>query len=178
VVLPDTQALEEVAAGAGSGDAGTVLVIDDDPTMHDLLQRALSREGFRVEAALEGEGGLERAREIKPDIILLDVLMPGLDGWSVLSILKSDRELSSIPVVIVSMLEDRRLAFALGAAEYVTKPVEPGRLANLLQRLAPEPNARIMFVEDGDGMGDLAQELRGIIQPEAPEGAPGPGGLT
>ncbi len=165
VILPDAADAAEVTQGAGSGDAGTVLVIDDDPNVHDLLQRALSREGFRVEAALEGEGGLEKAREIKPDAILLDIMMPGLDGWSVLSILKSDEELADIPVVIVSMMEDRRLAFALGATEYLTKPVEPGRIAALLQRLAPEPDATVLFMRDDEGVDTLAEGLRGIIRP-------------
>lgn len=142
---PETEA---VPTGTGSGKAGTILVIDDDPNVHDLLQRTLSRQGFRVEAALEGEGGLERARESKPDAILLDVLMPGLDGWSVLAMLKADPELAHIPVVMVSMLDDRRLGFALGATDYVTKPVEPERLSHLLKRLSPAPDTTVLIVDD------------------------------
>jgi PAS domain S-box-containing protein len=165
VSLAEVEGGETVTAGAGSGDAGTVLVIDDDPTVHDLLQWALSRAGFRVEGALEGNSGLARAREIKPDVILLDIMMPGMDGWSVLSILKSDQDLADIPVVIVSMLEDRRLAFALGATDYVTKPVEPGRLAALLQRLAPEPDATVLFMREDEGVDTLVEGLRGIIRP-------------
>jgi len=156
---------EEPLDGIGTGDAGTVLVIDDDPTVHDLIQRTLSKRGFRVEAALEGAIGLDRAKEVHPDVILLDILMPGMDGWSVLSALKADQELADIPVVIVSMLEDRRLGFALGATDYVTKPVEPGRLANLLRQLAPDPDTTVLFVEGDDGMDDVAEGLRGIIHP-------------
>jgi len=156
---------EESLDGLGSGAAGTVLVVDDDATVHDLLQRTLSKRGFRVEGALDGPGGLERARDLMPDVILLDVLMPGMDGWSVLTALKSDPELAGIPVVIVSMLEDRRLGFALGAADYVTKPVEPARLADTLRKLGPEPDTTVLWVEGDEGMDDLAEGLRDIIHP-------------
>ncbi|NIP79020.1 MAG: response regulator [Gemmatimonadetes bacterium] len=123
-------------------------MIDDDPTVHDLLRRMLSRDGFRVESALDGAGGIQKARDLAPDVILLDVLMPGLDGWSVLSTLKEDPALSPIPVVMVTMLDDRSLGFALGATDYVTKPVEPRRLLTVLHRLCPEPDATILVVDD------------------------------
>ncbi|MDX1674617.1 MAG: GAF domain-containing protein, partial [Longimicrobiales bacterium] len=138
----------EVSEAAGTGESGVVLVIDDDPTVHDLLQRMLSRDGFRVESATDGAAGLERARELEPDVILLDVLMPGVDGWSVLTSLKADPALSEIPVVMVTMLDDRSLGFALGATDYVTKPVEPARLLSVLRRLAPDPDAVVLVVDD------------------------------
>jgi CheY-like chemotaxis protein len=134
----------------GSGHAGRVLVIDDDPDVHDLLRRTLSKRGFHVESALDGASGLERARQLGPDVILLDVLMPGLDGWSVLSQLKEDPELGHIPVVMVTMLDDRSLGFALGATDYVTKPVDPPRLVAVLRRLCREPDATILVVDDDD----------------------------
>src|SRR6185503_2520052 len=81
----------------------TVLVIDDDPPIRDLVQRFLLRAGFRVVAASSGEEGLRLARELRPDVITLDVLMPGLDGWSVLAALKADAELADIPVVMLTM---------------------------------------------------------------------------
>jgi signal transduction histidine kinase/CheY-like chemotaxis protein len=136
--------------GVGSGHAGRVLVIDDDPDVHDLLRRTLSKRGFHVESALDGASGLERARQLGPDVILLDVLMPGLDGWSVLSQLKEDPELGHIPVVMVTMLDDRSLGFALGATDYVTKPVDPPRLVAVLRRLCREPDATILVVDDDD----------------------------
>jgi PAS domain S-box-containing protein len=136
------------ATPVGSGAAGTVLVIDDDPTVHDLLRRALARRGFRVESATDGATGLERARSLRPDAILLDVLMPGLDGWTVLSRLKEDASLAEIPVVMVTMLDDRSLGFALGATDYVTKPVDPRRLLSVLQRLCPEPAGTVLVVDD------------------------------
>jgi PAS domain S-box-containing protein len=134
--------------GVGSGHAGRILVIDDDPHVHDLLRRTLSKRGFHVESAADGASGLERARELGPDVILLDVLMPGLDGWSVLSQLKEDPELGHIPVVMVTMLDDRSLGFALGATDYVTKPVDPPRLVAVLRRLCREPDATILVVDD------------------------------
>ncbi len=131
-----------------SGEAGTVLVIDDDPYVHDLLRRALSKRGFRVETALDGTTGLDRARELRPDVVLLDVLMPGMDGWTVLSRLKEDSGLRDIPVVMVTMLDDRSLGFALGATDYLVKPVEPTRLAAVVQRLCPDPEATVLIVDD------------------------------
>jgi PAS domain S-box-containing protein len=139
---------EAVEEGVGSGDAGTVLVIDDDATVHDLLRRMLARQGFRVEGAMNGTDGLARARELRPDVVLLDVLMPGVDGWSVLSRLKDDPEIADTPVVMVTMLDDRSLGFALGATDYVTKPVEPARLLGILRRLAPDPDAAVLIVDD------------------------------
>ncbi len=143
---------EEVAARAGSGDAGTVLVIDDDPQVHDLLQRALSKRGFRVESALDGAGGVERVQELSPDVILLDVLMPGMDGWSVLTALKNDPAVAHIPVVMVTMVDEQSLGFSLGATDYLTKPVEGARLSAVLRRLCPGPDATILIVDDDEGV--------------------------
>ncbi len=157
----------------GSGAAGTVLIIDDDLTVHDLLRRSLSREGYKVESAEDGPGGLLRARELHPDVILLDVLMPGVDGWSVLASLKEDPELREIPVVMISMLDDRRLGFALGATDYMTKPVDPTRLVAVLRRLCPERNGVILVVDDDPAVRDrLTRMIRdgGWVAAEAENG--------
>lgn len=148
--LPDADS-QGARGGSGSGDAGTVLIIDDDPNVHDLLNRALSKRGFRVESAMDGETGLERVRELGPDVILLDVLMPGRDGWSVLSALKRDEATAHIPVVMVTMTDEQNLGFSLGATDYLTKPVEPGRLTALLRRLCPRPDATVLIVDDDEG---------------------------
>jgi PAS domain S-box-containing protein len=132
----------------GSGVAGTVLVIDDSPEMHDLLQRSLSRSGYRVECVFSGKDGLERARSGAPDVIILDVVMPQLDGWSVLAALKEDPATAEIPVIMLTMLDDRNLGFALGAAEYLTKPADPARLLKLLRRYCAGPDATVMVVDD------------------------------
>jgi GAF domain-containing protein/CheY-like chemotaxis protein len=126
---------------------GTVLVIDDDPSIRDIVQRFLAREGFRVVTAAGGEEGLRLAREIGPDAITLDVMMPGLDGWAVLSTLKSEPATADIPVVMLTMMDDRNLGYALGAAEYLTKPIDRDRLLAVLSRYRRD---RPILVVDDD----------------------------
>src|SRR5262249_34693470 len=89
-----------------------VLVIDDDPATRDLLQRTLAGDGFSVVTASTGEEGLRLARELQPALITLDVLMPGIDGWTVLARLKTDPDLAAIPVVVLTILDDREIGFA------------------------------------------------------------------
>jgi CheY-like chemotaxis protein/nitrogen-specific signal transduction histidine kinase len=124
----------EPAAPAAAATAGTVLVIDDDPAARSLMRRFLSREGFRVVEAPDGEAGLARARESRPDAITLDVLMPGMDGWAVLAALKHDPALAGIPVILATVVDEAHLGFALGAAEYLTKPIDRERLAEALRK--------------------------------------------
>jgi signal transduction histidine kinase/CheY-like chemotaxis protein len=128
---------------------GTVLVIDDDPNACDLMMRALAREGFRVLVANNGPDGLKMAREAHPNVITLDVLMPGMDGWAVIKALKADPELASIPVIMITMADDRSLGYALGAADYITKPIDRERLASSVSRyrLANTPGS-VLIVED------------------------------
>jgi CheY-like chemotaxis protein len=136
-------------APAAPGQTGTVLVIDDDPAARDLTRRILAREGYRVVEAPDGETGLRLAREIRPDLITLDILMPGMDGWRVLEALKTDPDLAATPVILQSILEDRNLGFALGAAEYLTKPIDRQQLTALVRRyVARESGAPILVVED------------------------------
>jgi hypothetical protein len=136
------------AEGAGPGSAGTVLVIDDDPATRDLLSRMLGKEGFRVLEAATGEAGIRLARTARPDVITLDVLMPGLDGWGVLAALKDDPALAAIPVVMLTVTDERNLGFALGASEYLTKPIERARLSAVLARYRRAPGAGVLIVED------------------------------
>jgi PAS domain S-box-containing protein len=117
-----------------SPQGGVVLVIDDDPAARDLMRRFLSREGFRAEVAGDGEEGLRLARALRPAAITLDVMMPGMDGWAVLQALKSDPETADIPVIMLTMGGDKNLGFALGATDYLTKPVDKTRLGAVLAR--------------------------------------------
>jgi CheY-like chemotaxis protein len=96
------------------------------------MQRLLDKQGFHMVAAASGEEGLRLAKDLRPAVITLDVLMPGLDGWAVLAKLKADPELAPIPVIMATILDDRNRGFALGASEYLTKPVERERLVGVL----------------------------------------------
>ena len=149
----DEPAAESTAPGAGGtegpGTEGTVLVIDDDPAVRNLMHRFLAKEGFRVEEAPAGDVGLRMAREVQPDVITLDVMMPGLDGWSVLTALKADPALAGIPVVMLTILDDRNVGFALGASEYLTKPIDRPLLVSVLRRYRRGAGERpVLVVED------------------------------
>ena len=129
----------------------TVLVIDDDPAARDLMRRFLTREGFHPETASNGEDGLRLARQLKPAAITLDVMMPGMDGWTVLQRLKADPDTQDIPVVMLTMVDDKNIGFALGAADYMTKPIDRSRLAAILSRYRcadSEAGCRVLLVED------------------------------
>ena len=133
----------------GASDSNTILVIDDESTARDLLSRLLAREGFHVTTASNGEEGLRLARELHPQAITLDVLMPGMDGWTVLAKLKADRQLSDIPVIIITILERSETGFALGASNYMTKPIDSNRLLSVLHRYrCDNPPCLILVVED------------------------------
>ena len=126
-------------AGGGlmlpGGAPKVVLVIDDDPSVLDLMQRVCSKAGFRVVTTRSGEEGLRLAREKKPDLITLDVIMPGMDGWSLLETLKTDSALAGIPVVVVTIADERDRGLALGAEDYFVKPVDHERLVSALGKI-------------------------------------------
>jgi signal transduction histidine kinase/DNA-binding response OmpR family regulator len=131
-------------------NASRVLVIDDDPIIHDLLKRYLVKEGFHVTCALGGKEGMRLAKEIHPEVITLDVMMPEMDGWAVLTALKADPQLSDIPVVMLSMVDDKNLGFTLGASEYLTKPISRERLATVLNKYRRESKSGQVMVVDDD----------------------------
>lgn len=129
--------------------AKTILVIDDDSTVHDLMHRFLSKEGFRVASAFSGEEGLLLAQELQPDAITLDVMMPKMDGWAVLSGLKANPELANIPVIMLTIVDNKNIGYALGASDYLTKPIDRDRLSAILKKYrdARHP-CRLLLVED------------------------------
>ena len=133
----------------------TVLVIDDDPTVQDLMQRQLSKEGYRVAVAANGEQGLRLARELKPAVITLDVMLPGQDGWSVLNALKADRELAEIPVIMMTVVDEKQMGFALGAADYLTKPIDWDRLSAVLTKYRKGDDQALLVVEDDPAARDM-----------------------
>ena len=157
-----------------SEDARTVLVIDDDPLVHDLMQRTLSKEGFNVEVASGGDEGIEMAKRLRPDVITLDILMPGKDGWTVLSEIKAEPELADIPVILVTILDDKQMGYALGASDYVTKPVDFDRLGNILRKFGGDSRGNaILIVEDDADLRSMERrtlEKAGWVVAEAENG--------
>ncbi len=137
-----------------------VLVIDDDPTQRELASRFLERTGFSAVTAADGASGLALARDMQPHAILLDVTMPGMDGWSVLSGLKADAATADIPVVMVTLVDERPLAESLGASDYVTKPVEWDRLRLVLDRFR-EAEGDILVVDDE---ADTRHRMRRVLE--------------
>ena len=133
-----------------------MLVIDDDPTVHDLVQRFLNKEGLNMIAARSGEEGIRLAKELHPAVITLDVLMPGMDGWAVLTELKADPALSEIPVIMLTIMDEKQMGYALGAADYLTKPIDWDRLVAILQRYeCARPPCPLLVVEDDPVMRDM-----------------------
>jgi GAF domain-containing protein/DNA-binding response OmpR family regulator len=128
-----------------------VLVIDDDPTVRDLMERFLVKEGFSVITAASGIEGLRRARETHPAAITLDVMMPDLDGWTVLAALKGDPTLADIPVILVTIVDEKTRGYSLGATDYMVKPVDRERLASVLRSLCGDrPAPHVLVVEDDE----------------------------
>jgi CheY-like chemotaxis protein len=137
-----------------------VLAIDDDPTTRDLLVRFLAKEGFRVKTASGGEEGLRLARELCPAVITLDVMMPGIDGWAVLTALKADPDLAEIPVIMLTIADDKNMGFALGAADYMTKPIDWERLAAILKKYRRDNRRQpVLLVEDEDKTRELLRRM-------------------
>ncbi|MGZ6672574.1 MAG: response regulator [Solirubrobacteraceae bacterium] len=145
------------AAGDAADDApaGTVVVIEDDRRSADLLTLYLEGAGYAVMVAGDGVDGLELVRRVEPTAVILDVRLPRLDGWDVLARLKADPATASLPVVIVSMIDERGRGFALGAAEYLVKPVDRERFLSALERYVPARTDRPTVVVIDDDPMDL-----------------------
>ena len=153
---PDEQAAPIVReSGEPLAQASTVLVIDDDAAARDLVMRCLEKHGMRAVGAADGTTGLRLARERHPDAITLDIVMPGMDGWAVLSTLKGDAATAEIPVIMLSMVDEQHLAFELGAADFLTKPVERDQLIRVLRE-------RVAAKAAG-GLDSLATAVRELV---------------
>ena len=138
-----------------------VVLIDDDVPMHDLIRRTLSKIGLRLVGATDSEKGMQIVREMKPKLLLLDVLMPGRDGWSILKECKSDPELSDMPVVMVSQLSQDVLAESLGADDYLTKPIDRGLFLETVTRLMGESSDQqtVLVIDDDADVRDLLSRM-------------------
>nr|MBC8340989.1 response regulator [Pseudomonadota bacterium] len=167
-VVADLSGDDEVQPdGSHSGEnvepGSTVLVIDDDPAAREIIQRTLVAGDLSVVTAASGDAGLKLAREIRPAVITLDVMMPGSSGWNVLERLKSDPELARIPVIMATIIEDRNLAYSLGAADYLCKPIDRADMLAVVERhMANAKNKSILVVDDDlDARTLISQQLRG-----------------
>jgi len=145
---PSTTADEAIVKDSPM-ESGLVLVIDDDKVVREMLDIYLSKVGYQVAMAASGEEGLKLAKKQRPNTIILDVMMPGMDGWDVLSKLKAEPELAHIPVIMLTMTEAQEIGYSLGAAEYMIKPVSRTQLINVLRKYRSEkPRHTVMVVED------------------------------
>jgi signal transduction histidine kinase/DNA-binding response OmpR family regulator len=155
-------------------DAPTVLVIDDDPDMREIMGKVLERAGYRMLYASDGAEGLARAREARPQAITLDIMMPKMDGWAVLQTLKQDPGLADIPVIMLSVIGQKRLGIALGATDYVTKPIDQDRLLRILERYrGGDGHVRVLVVDDDEASRQLIRQAltrRGWSVCEAADG--------
>jgi PAS domain S-box-containing protein len=198
--LPLAETVPDQPATSSTDEGGTVtnnrpviLVIDDDPAVRDLLATYLTKEDFRVKTAADGKAGLRLARLERPAAITLDVLMPGAgaDGWSTLMALKADPDLADIPVVMVTIVDDKNKGFVLGAADYLTKPIDRERLLAVLNKYRPDPvdepmpetppekrTGPVLIVEDEAATRELLRQTLEQAGVEVVEASDGRGGLA
>lgn len=164
----------EVLAAAVA--AATVLVIDDDPAVRDFMTRSLTAEGVRVVTASDGEEGIRLAGELRPAVIFLDVLMPRMDGWAVLAAFKGNRRLADTPVIMLTIVNETEMGYVLGAAEYLTKPIDRERLSGVLKKYqVGDRTAQVLVVEDDDATRQVIRRTlakQGWAVAEAESGGP------
>ena len=152
---------KEEAAREG---AMTVLVIDDEHAARNLMKRFLTKEGFSVVTAASGEEGLQLARTVRPDIITLDVMMPGMDGWAVLLVLKGDPGLADIPVIMLTIVDNKNMGYTLGVSDYLIKPIDRGRLLAVIRKhMKPDAPQKVLVVDDDR---DTRRVLRRMLETE------------
>jgi signal transduction histidine kinase/DNA-binding response OmpR family regulator len=147
---------------SAASDAPLVLVVDDDEATRDYVARQLDREGFVVRTCSDGAQGVELARELRPSLILMDILMPEVDGWEMLSVLREDEELRDIPVILASILDERSAGMRAGAADFLTKPIQRERLIHSIRRALganypddPDEQVHVLIVEDSQDSREL-----------------------
>ena len=156
----ETSSLIENVISLENSSGKTILIIDDDPTVSELMKRQLSKEGYQVIIAPNGKDGIRLARELKPDAITLDILMPEMDGWSVLRTLKADPEVSNIPVIMASILDEKNKGFSLGAADFLSKPIQKEYLMKSIRNLiGDKENLKICIIEDDESLRFTIKEI-------------------
>jgi CheY-like chemotaxis protein len=166
ITLPDQTLHAAPAQGAPvrkaakdrADGAMTVLVVDDDPDVRDLLSAILTKEGYNILFARDGLEALDIMRRTPPDVVTLDVMMPKMDGWSLLGIMKSDAALHHIPVIMLTIVDDRNLGYSLGASEFLTKPIDRTRLIAVLEQFSRPEGDHVVLVVDDD------PEIRSVVR--------------
>ncbi len=138
------------AADPSAVQAPRILVIDDDATVRALVARHLERAGFSVTTANGGQEGLRLVRELRPSAVTLDIMMPDIDGWTVLAAMKGDPALAGIPVVLMTIVEEKNRGYALGAADYLVKPVDKSKLVETLQNICGSTSGTVLLIDDDD----------------------------
>ena len=138
-----------------------VVLVDDDVAMHDLIKRTISKLNLTLLGATNSEKGMELIREVKPKLILLDVLMPGRDGWSLLKECKTDKDLKDIPVIMISQLNQSNLASSLGANDYLPKPIDRSHFINTLKRILGNDtqDKKVLVIDDAKDVRELLSRL-------------------
>jgi CheY-like chemotaxis protein len=149
-----------------------ILVVDDDQAVRDSLRRSLAFNGYEVEVAGDGLAALESIARQRPDALVLDVMMPRLDGWAVLAALKANSDLADIPVILLTIVDAKQLGYTLGVAEYLTKPINREQLVAVLRKhLNHRPAGPVLVVEDDPPIRRalrraLGREGRSVIEAE------------
>ncbi|WP_017294951.1 response regulator [Geminocystis herdmanii] len=155
-----------------------ILVIDDDISTHDVISRYLANGNFEITSTTDPSEALQLARKIQPNVIILDVVMPKIDGWSVLSELKADSELSSIPVIMATFLSDRTMGYTLGATDYLTKPLNQNQLKTILDKYNTFSEKTIMIIDDDETTRKMMRRLLEKEDWEVVEAQDGEDGLN
>jgi signal transduction histidine kinase/DNA-binding response OmpR family regulator len=147
---PVKQASQSVTQAVEKTQTPLILVVDDDATVRQLVERHLERSNFAVVTAAGGKEGLRLVRELRPAAVTLDIMMPDLDGWTVLAAIKGDPALASTPVVLMSIADQQKRGYALGAADYLVKPVDRAKLVETLSGICGSSAGRVLLVEDDE----------------------------
>jgi len=168
LAAPEEKAKTEVAESPAAGTP-VVLLVEDDGETSALIARLLTDEGCDARVAKTGEEGLKMAAELVPDVVVLDILLPGTSGWTVLSEIKSDPKLAAIPIVVVTAVDDPRRGMALGAFDYLVKPFDPERVKKAIGRALDVRRGPVLVVDDDP----LARERLGRIVRETFQGSVG-----
>jgi CheY-like chemotaxis protein len=159
----EQEAPAEVEAVPALEGVPPVLVVDDDPAARDVIRRTLEARGLAVVTAASGDEALQIARQTRPAVVTLDVMMPGTDGWAVLSELKKDPALADVPVVMATVVEDEQLAYSLGASDYLTKPIDRSQMLAVVGRhLVGDHEPTLLVVDDeADARALILRQLQG-----------------